>query len=165
MTVTGITKDPQSQRMAIEARFDAPPARVWQVWADPRQLERWWGPPTYPATVIDHDLSPGGAVTYVMVGPDGDKHAGWWRITAANPPHTLEFEDGFADESGTPNPDMPVTVVRVTLTDHPDGGTGMTIESRFPSTEAMQQMVEMGMEEGMTAAMGQIDGLLAHDVR
>ena len=40
-------------------------------------------------------------------------------------------------------------------------GTRMVIETTFPSREAMEQMIEMGMEEGMSAAMGQIDGILA----
>ena len=41
MTVTAVRKDPQALTMTIDAEFDAPPERVWQLWADPRQLERW----------------------------------------------------------------------------------------------------------------------------
>ncbi len=86
--------------MTITARFDAPVERVWEVWSDPRQLERWWGPPGYPATVLEHDLTPGGSVAYRMTGPEGDQHGGWWRVRAVDPPRYLEFEDGFADEAG-----------------------------------------------------------------
>ncbi|WP_367618868.1 SRPBCC domain-containing protein [Brevibacterium sp.] len=53
------------------AEFAAPPERVWEVYADPRQLEKVWGPPTYPATVVDHSLVPGGRVTYYMTSPEG----------------------------------------------------------------------------------------------
>jgi uncharacterized protein YndB with AHSA1/START domain len=63
MTVTGIRKDPGSRTMTLDAEFDAAPERVWQLWADPRQLERWWGPPTYPATVDRHDLRPAATST------------------------------------------------------------------------------------------------------
>ena len=104
MTVTDVVKDPENRTMTITAEFGAPVERVWQIWADPRQLERWWGPPTYPATVVDHDLSPGGAVNYFMTGPEGDKHAGWWRVSAVVPPNRLEFEDGFADGEGRAEP-------------------------------------------------------------
>ena len=86
MTVTTITKDPEAATMTVTAEFDAPVERVWQLWADPRQLERWWGPPTYPATVVDHDLSAGGRVAYFMTGPEGEQHHGWWRVVAADPP-------------------------------------------------------------------------------
>jgi uncharacterized protein YndB with AHSA1/START domain len=60
MSVTSVHKDPENMTMTIAAEFDAPIGRVWQLWANPRQLERWWGPPTYPATVVDHDLTPAG---------------------------------------------------------------------------------------------------------
>src|SRR5215471_5070449 len=108
MTVTAVRKDPQTLTMTLEAEFNASPERVWELWADPRQLERWWGPPTYPATFEEHDLTPGGSVTYFMTGPTGDTPRGWWKVTAVDPPHSLEFEDGFSDDEGRPNPDMPV---------------------------------------------------------
>ena len=161
MTVTAVRKDLQSLTMTLEAEFDASPERVWQLWADPRQLERWWGPPTYPATVLDHELAPGGRVTYYMTGPEGDRHRGWWRVLAVEPPHRLEFEDGFADGTGEPDPNVPTVTVRVALTELEDGVTTMLIETTFPTLEAMEKMVAMGMAEGITLAIGQIDGLLS----
>ncbi len=161
MTVTAIVKNPEARTLTVTAEFDAPIERVWQIWADPRQLERWWGPPTYPATVEEHELVPGGRVTYVMTGPEGDRHGGWWRVLEVEPPRHLLVEDGFAREDGSPNDELPVTIQRVSLTSREGGGTVMTLESVFPSLEAMQQLVEMGMEEGLRAALGQIDALLA----
>jgi uncharacterized protein YndB with AHSA1/START domain len=160
MTVTKVEKDPASLTLTITADFDVDVARVWQVWDDPRQLERWWGPPTYPATFVEHDLTPGGRATYYMTGPEGDRPHGWWRVVAVDAPHRLEVEDGFADEQGTPNPDLPVTKMRVSLDERPEGGTRMVIESTFPSKEAMDQVISMGVEEGMKAALGQIDDIL-----
>ena len=55
MTVTAVRKDPAALTMTLTAEFDASPERVWELWADPRQLERWWGPPTYPATFTAHN--------------------------------------------------------------------------------------------------------------
>ena len=161
MTVRTVEKNLDAHSLTITAEFDAPVERVWQIWSDPRQLERWWGPPTYPATVVDHDLTPGGDVTYFMTGPEGDKFRGWWKVTAVAAPHRLEFEDGFADDAGNPSPDLPVTTMRVTLTEAGEGGTQMRMEATYPSAESMQQVLAMGMEEGITAAMGQIDPLLA----
>lgn len=161
MPVKDVRKDPENLTMTVTAEFDAPVERVWQVWEDPRQLEKWWGPPTYPATVVDHDLTPGGRVSYYMTGPDGDQHGGWWRILSVDAPRSLEVEDGFADDDGNPHPDMPTTSFVVTLTERPGGGTTMAIESRFPSLEAMEQLTAMGMEEGFTSALAQIDDLLA----
>jgi uncharacterized protein YndB with AHSA1/START domain len=164
MTVTNVVKDRDARTMTITAEFDAPVARVWQLWDDPRQLERWWGPPTYPATFDQHDLRAGGSVSYAMTGPDGDTSRGWWRVLAVDAPHRLEFEDGFADDQGEPNPDMPVMVMRVELSGRGDDGTRMTIETSFPTEEAMDRILTMGMEEGMSAAMGQMDDVLAAQV-
>ena len=70
MTVTAVHKDPDAADDDHRPPSShASPERVWQLWADPRQLERWWGPPTYPATFTQHDLAPGGHVEYHMTGP------------------------------------------------------------------------------------------------
>src|SRR6185369_7735208 len=97
-----------------EAEFTAPPERVWQLWADPRQLERCWGPPTYPATFTGHDLRPGGRVEYYMTGPAGDKPRGFWNVIRVDPPRGLVFSDGFANDDGTTNTSLPSTESRVT---------------------------------------------------
>jgi uncharacterized protein YndB with AHSA1/START domain len=164
MTVTSVQTDREALVLTLTAHFDAPVERVWQLWANPRLLERWWGPPTYPATFVDHDLKPGGHVTYFMTGPEGDRAYGWWRVVAVDAPNRLDFEDGFADDTGTPNPDMPTTTMRVSVEAEADGRTRMIVESRFPSREAMDQMLAMGMEEGLAQAVGQIDALLQSGV-
>jgi uncharacterized protein YndB with AHSA1/START domain len=160
MTVTSVQKDPATLTMSIVSEFEAPVERVWQLWEDPRQLERWWGPPTYPATVVDHDLTPGGAVNYFMTGPEGDQAHGWWRVVSVDAPRALEFEDGFGNSADDRAPDMPVMTIRVTLDGTVGGATRMTINTVFPSLETMEKIIEMGMEEGMASAIGQIDDLL-----
>ena len=160
MSVTSVDKDLDALTLTLIADFAAPVERVWRLWADPRQLERWWGPPTYPATVEEHDLTLGGGVTSVMTGPEGDRHHGWWRITSVSEPTALEFTDGFADDDGKPKDDMPTMSVTVRLSAR-NGGTRMEMRSLFDSREQMEQMVSMGMEEGLKEAVGQIDALLA----
>ncbi len=161
MPITRVDKDLDNHTMTVHAAFDAPVERVWQLYADPRQLERFWGPPSYPATVVDHDLTPGGRVTYFMTGPDGDKPHGYWNVLEVEAPHRLVVEDGFADDAGNPNPDLPMTRMEVQLAGAAEGRTAMTVISTFASTEDMQQVIDMGMEQGMREAMGQIDGILA----
>jgi uncharacterized protein YndB with AHSA1/START domain len=163
MTVTAVRKDSEALTMTLEAEFDAAAERVWQLWADPRQLERWWGPPTYPATFTKHDLRPGGRVEYHMTGPEGDQPKGYWEIDEADAPRSIVFRDGFANDDGSPNTDMPVNTVRVSIEETAGSRTRMSIESIFPSTEAMEQVLAMGMEEGLKQAVGQIDAILAQD--
>lgn len=160
MSVTDVQKDAEQLTMTINAAYDSPVEHVWRLWADPRLLECWWGPPSHPATFVDHDLSPGGGATYYMTSPEGEKYHGWWRFDAVDEPHSLEFEDGFADDKGNPNDDLPTTRAVVTIEPAETGATTMTIRAQFPSLEAMEQMMEMGMEQGMQEAMGQIDAIL-----
>ena len=163
MTVTAVTKNAEALTMTLEAEFDASPERVWQLWADPRQLERWWGPPTYPATFTKHDLAPGSHIEYHMTTPEGDQPKGFWDVLETDPPHRLVLRDGFANDDGTPNTEFPVGTMRLTIEEIGAGRTRMSIESLFPSTQAMEQVLAMGMEEGLTQAVGQIDAILEHD--
>lgn len=160
MSVIDVSKDTEALTMTVTAEFDVTAERAWQLWADPRQLERWWGPPTYPATVVEHDLTPGGGVSYYMTGPEGDTPHGWWKVLEVEPPRRLVVEDGFADQDGVPVETMPTMIMRLDIADRP-GGVTMTIHTTFPSLEAMEQLVAMGMEEGIRLAIGQIDAILA----
>jgi len=164
MTVTSVQKDPEALTLTIDAQFDAPIERVWRLWDDPRQLEQWWGPPAYPATVSLLDLSVGGTMKYHMTGPQGDQPHGWWRILEVDRPRRLRFTSGFADETGEPNPHMPTMLFEVQLSERSGGGTSMIVAIEFSSLDEMTQIMSMGMEEGITLAMSQIDNILAGSV-
>ncbi len=159
MPVTSLHTDRAQLTMTIISEFVQTPERVWELWSNPRLLEKWWGPPTYPATVVEHELDPGGRVWYYMSGPNGERVDGWWTVVSVDEPTRLEFRDGFADESGEAKSDMPVTSTIVKIEAQSEELTRMTIDTVFASLEQMEQIMAMGMEEGMSAAMSQIDGL------
>jgi len=159
MTVISTIPDREKLNLTVVSEFEAPPERIWQVWEDPRQLEKWWGPPTWPATFEQHDFREGGESRYFMTGPEGERAHGHWRFLAIEGPGRLEIEDSFADENGDPSEDMPSGKMVVTIEE--DGGmTRMTVVSYSTSLEALEQVLEMGQEEGMRQSMGQIDDLL-----
>ncbi|HEX6208505.1 MAG TPA: SRPBCC domain-containing protein [Actinomycetota bacterium] len=160
MSVTSIDKDLDGLTFTLIADFDAPVERVWELWADPRKLERWWGPPGYPATFEKHDLAPGGEVAYYMTSPEGERNHGWWRFVSVDPPKALEIQMGFADEEGNPIADMSASAVRVQLSER-GGGTRMELRFSFDSPEEMERVMEMGMAEGLQQSVGQMDALLA----
>ncbi|KUI47976.1 polyketide cyclase [Mycobacterium sp. GA-1199] len=161
MPVTNISKNIDERTLTITAEFAAPVERIWQIYADPRQLEKIWGPPGYPATVVEHALTPGGTVTYYMTGPDGEKYGGYWKVTAVDEPHSFSFEDGFADENLKPATDMPVAHSVYTFEAIGDAATRATYVSTYESAEGLQKVLEMGVEEGTAQAINQIDELLA----
>ncbi|GAA4739098.1 SRPBCC domain-containing protein [Amnibacterium soli] len=159
MPVLEVEKDPEAPALRIVAEFAAPVERVWTLYADPRRLERHWGPPGWPATFLRHELVPGSRSHYRMTGPDGERSYGVWDVVAVDEPRSFEIADAFADEQGAPDEAMGWT--RMAATFEPvDGGTRVVFVSTFQSAEQLQQMLDMGMEEGLKQAMGQIDDLL-----
>jgi uncharacterized protein YndB with AHSA1/START domain len=160
MTVVNVTKDPERLTLYVVAEFAASSERVWRVFEDPRQLERWWGPPMFPATFTAHDFTVGGESRYHMTGPNGETPRGWWRIIAMDRPRRLEFLNGLAGDDGEPRPDVEPMPSRIDL-EPVEGGTRMTVVANFVSPEQMAMYLDMGMAEGLAGAMGQIDSVLA----
>jgi uncharacterized protein YndB with AHSA1/START domain len=161
MSVVSVHKDFDGPSLVLIAEFAAPIERVWELWADPRQLERWWGPPGHPATVEQHDLTPGGEVTYFMTGPEGGISRGWWRVTSVDPPRSLEFIDGWGNPDGTPNTELPTSAVRVRLSEEA-GSTRMELRFVFESRAHMEQMERWGAFDGIVQSVGQMDAILGH---
>ncbi|MCG7310547.1 SRPBCC domain-containing protein [Brachybacterium sp. ACRRE] len=161
MPVTDITTDLDALTITITAQFDAPVERIWQIYADPRQLERIWGPPAYPATFVDHDLTPGGRMNYYMTSPEGEKLGGFWEILEVDEPRFFRYRDGFADaENGfAVNTDLPVAENTATF-EAADGGTRAVYVSIHPTREGLQQVIDMGVEEGSRESIDQIDALV-----
>lgn len=160
MPITSVTKDPAALTMTVVAEFPAPLERLWNAYADPRQLERFWGPPTYPATFTRHDMYAGGRSEYAMTGPDGDVSRGYWEYLDVNPLKSFEVLDGFALPDGSPNREMPSMRMVFTFAATEDGSQVSTT-TYFNSVAELDRLLGMGMEEGMHAAMGQMDDVLA----
>lgn len=160
MPVTSVTRDTEALTMTVVADFAAGVQRVWEAYVDPRQLERFWGPPAYPATFTRHDAAAGGLSTYSMKGPDGDTHGGYWEWLAVEPQKGFEVRDGFASPGGEPNTDLP-SMRLVFSFEETDGGSRVTTTTHFATLADLEQLIEMGMDEGMREAMSQIDAVLA----
>ena len=83
--ITSVTKDAATLTLTVVADFPVSQERLWDAYADPRQLERFWGPPTRPASFTRHDFKVGGRAGYFMTEPNGEKWSGSWKFTAVNP--------------------------------------------------------------------------------
>jgi uncharacterized protein YndB with AHSA1/START domain len=151
VSVVHVDKDIAGRRLTITAQFDAPVERVWRLWADPRLLEQWWGPPTHPITVLAHDLRRGGKVSYVAVGPNGEQTPGSWDVREVDPPHHLVFDLG----------NVATSAVATTVSILPHGTqTRVLITASFDSVGAMDLLLGLGFDLGMRTAVEQLAALL-----
>lgn len=160
MTVTSVQKDPENLTLTVTAEFNAAPQRVWQLWADPRQFERWWGAPGYAAKATALDLRTGGRVEFHLSGPDGDTPTNVWEVVEADAPHRLILRDAIVDENDVPTDEGPS---RFTVTFEPidQGRTRMSIESKFPSAEALKVALDMDMDKMFDWSFGQMEAIIA----
>jgi uncharacterized protein YndB with AHSA1/START domain len=160
MPITDVFSDANALTLTVIADYPVPVTRLWEAYADPRQLERFWGPVQWPATFTRHDMAVGGRSHYYMTGPDGQQSRGWFKYLAIEPYQRIELEDGFSNEHDEPNPDMPSMRMVFTF-ESTATGSRFTSVTTFGSLAVMEQLVQMGMMEGMRSAMGQIDTVLA----
>ncbi|MBD3941206.1 SRPBCC domain-containing protein [Microbacterium sp. NEAU-LLC] len=159
MPVTDVTTDPEALTMTLTAEFAAPVERLWQAFTDPRQLERFWGPPGWPATFTTFDMQPGGRAIYHLTGPRGETSYGSWEFLGVDAPRTFEVLDAFADEDGTPQAEMPESRMVFAFEPTADGSRLRNV-TYFSSADALEQVVAMGVVEGTRMAMNQLDRVL-----
>jgi uncharacterized protein YndB with AHSA1/START domain len=134
--------------LTVERVFDAPPARVWNAWTDPRQLEQWFGPRGWTTTVYELNLQPGGIMRYCMHSADGEESCGVTTYQEIEPTDRLTYLDAFSDSAGNINQDMPQMLIEVRFIPQ-DGKTRLVSTTNFDSAETLQSLKDMGMLEGL----------------
>ena len=160
MPIQSVTSNAEALTLTVVGEYPVPLERLWEAWADPRQLERFWGPEEWPATFTRHDMAVGGLSRYHMTGPDGTTSHGWWRFLEIEPGRTLEIEDGFAHPDGRRDETLP-TMRMVVRFEPTSAGSRFTGVTHFHDVEGMERLVAMGMVEGMRSAFGKMDRVLA----
>jgi uncharacterized protein YndB with AHSA1/START domain len=161
MPITSVTSDAEALSLTVIGDYPVPLERLWNAWADPRQLEKFWGPETWPATFTRHDMAVGGRSHYYMTGPEGERSPNcFWEFSRVEALHLIEVTNGFALEDFSPDPAMPPMRMVFTF-EKTSTGSRFTGVTYYESLESMEQLVAMGMIEGMKSAMGKMDGVLA----
>ncbi len=151
------------RELILTRRFAAPRKLVWMAYTDCTHLAHWWGPTGWELTHCELDLRPGGVWHYCMSGEYEGKTMDSWGIATyqeINAPHRLTYFDAFSDKDGQVNKNMPQMKVTVTL-EEKDGETLLTNNTLFESAAARQQVIDMGMEEGIAQTWDRLDTYLA----
>jgi uncharacterized protein YndB with AHSA1/START domain len=94
------------------------------------------------------------------MGTEGNRHDSTWDVIAADPPRHLELRDADVDDAGRPNDGNAMTLMVITIDERNGGGAVMAIRPHFDSLAGMEQVLAMGIEEGMRMMLTQIDAVL-----
>ncbi len=150
----------EGNQLTITRTFQAPIALVWRAFTEADLLDQWWAPKPWQSLTKRMDFREGGSRLYAMRGPEGEEH---WCITnfqSIVKEIKLSGEDAFCqDESGAINFDFPVAQFENHF--QANGNTTLvTIVTEYASAEHLQQVIQMGIEEGLTMAYEGLDAVL-----
>src|SRR5206468_10362759 len=111
-----------------------------------------------------HALAPLGAIKFNMAGPVVDQPHGYCDVLEGKPLQLLLLRDWCVNADGTPDTDTPLNTIHLDIEEVAHRRTRMSIEIVFPSTDAMEQALAMGTDEGLSQAVSQIDAILAGEI-
>lgn len=153
------TQSEDGKGLIIKREFDAPLTRVWDAHTKSELLEQWWAPLPWKAVTTSFDFREGGHWHYSMVGPEGERHWSWLSYHDISIGESFSADDYFCDETGTRNPGLPGTNWTVEFTED-NGKTTLISRVTFASAEDLKKLTEMGMKEGYTMGLNQLEALL-----
>lgn len=157
---TEIIKDLAQGSLQVKREFNADISLVWRAWTEAELLDQWWAPRPWKCETRHMDFRAGGKWIYEMVGPNGERHSGVQLFDAISREESYSGKDAFADAEGNINEDLPVATWKNRFTPTANGTLVIT-EARYPNPEALQTVLDMGMEEGIKMAQDGLDELLA----
>jgi uncharacterized protein YndB with AHSA1/START domain len=148
-------KDFANGKIVVKHFCDADLDTVWDMWTKPELLDIWWAPKPWKSETKSMSFKNGGRRLYAMVGPGGERHWAFGDFSSINPKTGFDVKDGFADEKGNVNTQMPQTDWKLVF-DKSGSGVLVTI-SLIGNGPQLQKLVEMGFEEGFKMALGNLD--------
>jgi uncharacterized protein YndB with AHSA1/START domain len=152
--------DKENKKITITREFAAPVSTVWRAWTESKILDQWWAPKPWKARTKSQDFRVDGSWHYSMVGPEGEEHFARADYSAITPQKSFTGKDSFTDADGNINTAMPQSTWKVDFREE-NGSTIVTVLMTFEKTEDLEKNLEMGFKEGMTAAMENLDDLIA----
>ncbi|MEX2592567.1 MAG: SRPBCC domain-containing protein [Anditalea sp.] len=153
--------DKENSKIYVKREFAAPLNRVWAAWTESELLDQWWAPKPWKARTKSMDFREGGYWLYAMVGPDGTEHWGRVDYKRIAPLKSFTAQDVFCDEEGKTNPDLPKANWE---NDFQEGENSVivNIEVKYNDLSELEKVLEMGLKEGFTAALENLDQLLTN---
>jgi uncharacterized protein YndB with AHSA1/START domain len=157
---TQIAKDLKNKKITIKREFDAPLSMVWKAWTESQLLDQWWAPKPWMAKTKTMTFKEGGSWLYAMTGPDGTSMWDIVEFSDVRKEKGFQAVSTFCDENGKKNADSPVMHWKNVFRSM-GSETLVEVEISFTNEADMEKIIAMGFEIGFTAALGNLDELLA----
>jgi uncharacterized protein YndB with AHSA1/START domain len=151
----------------MERVFDAPRELVFEAYSTAEHLENWWGPKGWTLPFCEVDFRPGGTWLYCMKGPvgseDGEMMESWGKAVYQEiiEPERIVYKDTFVDSDGSRVEGTPEMLITVEFVEE-KGKTRLISKTLFESAEQLQQVLEMGMEQGFSETLDRLEAYLAN---
>lgn len=152
--------DRDNRTISVQREYEAPQNRVWEAYTKSEILDQWWAPKPWKSETKSMDFTPGGQWLYAMVGPEGEKHWSVANFTAITDGKGFAVKDGFTDENGKINTDMPQSQWEVSFAPS-DNGTLVDFQITFDEVKDLDETLKMGFKEGLQSAMENLDAIFA----
>jgi len=159
-THTYIDTDFEKHTFQARREFDAPVSLVWRAYTEKELLDQWWAPKPFKAETVSMDFQPGGKWIYDMIGPDGSRHRATQIFNEIIFESCFSGIDAFVDELGNINESMPVATWKNTFLET-ERGTLVVIDAKYPNKEALEFVIRMGVDKGVSMAHDSLSELLA----
>ena len=151
--------------IVISREFAAPRQLVWDVWTQPKHIEKWFGPKGFDTRVDKLDFKVGGRSAYVMIGPDGVEYpsAGVFQeiVPIEKIVTTDEFGEGFDEIEAMKNVDLPKGMISTFLFDDLGERTKLTSITSHPTVEDRKKHEAMGVVAGWNSSLDKLEEYLA----
>ncbi|GAA4431637.1 SRPBCC domain-containing protein [Pontibacter saemangeumensis] len=152
--------DKENKAISVKREFAAALPLVWEAYTKSEILDQWWAPKPWRARTKAMDFREGGYWLYAMVGPGGEEHWARADYLKIDPHKSFSARDGFADEEGNLNRQMPQSRWDVAFSSAAVG-TLVTNRITFGDLQHLEQTLAMGFKEGFVAALENLDGWLS----
>lgn len=163
--MTATTTQTNERDIVITREFGAPRQLVWDVWTQPKHVEKWFGPKGFTTRVDEMDFRVGGRNSYVMIGPDGKEYPGTGIYQEIVPIEKIVSSDDFGDDftlpEGLTKDDLPQGLVQTYLFDDLGERTKLTIIVSHPTLEDKKKHEAMGVVEGWNSSLDKTEEYLA----
>jgi uncharacterized protein YndB with AHSA1/START domain len=160
------------ERFVIHRSFEAPIARMYELWTHPEHFSRWLPPTGFTMKFLRADVRPGGSTFYLMFNDAGIKMYGRADYLELRAPHTIVYTQQFCDEHENlarhpMAPTWPATMLTtVTLSEEGPDRTRVRVSWQPHGVVTAAELATFvqqrgGMTTGWTGSFDKLDALIA----